>query len=347
VRLGNTARVKLAENDLVHCETALRADGRCPDVAWSGSNIDGAVHAGQDVQVAWRDNHFRGTPPEGATSAAAPLAIDLARRDEAVSAPDVPGRQDAMLAAGTLRGLKYILVDEWGPYDFARIKLVPDQRVFWEEGEIRVLGPDAPFRIANVTGGVEVSPTEGMLPAVLKITSPDRGLKTFTFEIELPERKETLKADGLLLFAEWDVAFYRWPGAGPMKPPADWPAVLASDPLERRKLPKIDFPWGGGGPADGVPGSTVPSDHFATVATTELELPAGQYEIRTVSDDGVRVSIDGQRVIDNWTWHPPVQDTAQIDLEAGRHSIRIEHFEIDGVSQLQFWITPPSHNHQN
>jgi hypothetical protein len=84
----------------------------------------------------------------------------------------------------------------------------------------------------------------------------------------------------------------------------------------------------------------VPADHFATVSMAEIELPAGRYELRTISDDGVRVIVDGRRVIDNWTWHPPAENLAEIDLEAGKHALRIEHFEIDGVAQLQFWLAP-------
>jgi hypothetical protein len=41
-------------------------------------------------------------------------------------------------------------------------------------------------------------------------------------------------------------------------------------------------------------------------------------------------------VIDDWTWHPPKEHTAQIDLSEGEHVIRIEHFEIDGAATLKF-----------
>jgi hypothetical protein len=105
--------------------------------------------------------------------------------------------------------------------------------------------------------------------------------------------------------------------------------------LEKRKLPKIDFAWGTAAPSE-----KVPADHFATVATADIELPVGKYQVRTVSDDGVRLSVDGRRTIDNWTWHPPTENKAQFELTEGKHAFRIEHFEIDGVAQLQFWLTP-------
>jgi hypothetical protein len=76
------------------------------------------------------------------------------------------------------------------------------------------------------------------------------------------------------------------------------------------------------------------------VAATRLSLPAGKWRVRTVSDDGVRVFIDGRQVLANWTWHAPTLDEAEVDLTAGPHDIRVEHFEIDGYAQLQFMIEP-------
>ncbi len=60
----------------------------------------------------------------------------------------------------------------------------------------------------------------------------------------------------------------------------------------------------------------------------------------TVSDDGVRVFINGTKVLSNWAWHGPTLDEAMINLDVGAHEIRIEHFEIDGYAQLQFHIEP-------
>ena len=52
--------------------------------------------------------------------------------------------------------------------------------------------------------------------------------------------------------------------------------------------------------------------------------------------------VDGRPAIDNWTWHPPTEDKAEVELISRSHSLRIEHFEIDGVAQLQFSMAPAS-----
>lgn len=239
----------------------------------------------------------------------------------AVTAPRTRGTQDAFLPEGAARGYGTIFVDEWGPYDFS------DLRVFGGPSEFYALGPAADFRVVDVTGGVEVSPRDGRLPTTLSVTAGP-GARAFEFAVESGGGKATVS--GFLVNASWDVRFYRWEYAGPQKPPADWQAVVAADPFERLTADRIDFAWGGGGPGD----------LFATTATTELELPAGRYALRTVSDDGVRVLVDGRAVVEDWTWHPPKEDRAVVELAAGVHAIRIEHFEIDGAAQLQFEIAP-------
>jgi hypothetical protein len=97
----------------------------------------------------------------------------------------------------------------------------------------------------------------------------------------------------------------------------------------------IDFTW-----ESGSPGGSVPTDFFAATATTSVDLPAGKYTLLTNSDDGVRVFLDGRRVIENWSGHPPTRDAAQVELVAGKHEIRIEYFEISGTATLQFGIVP-------
>jgi hypothetical protein len=76
----------------------------------------------------------------------------------------------------------------------------------------------------------------------------------------------------------------------------------------------------------------------SAIATTELELPPGEWQISTVSDDGIRVYVDDQLVIDNWTWHGPTRDVARSLIHGGKHSVKVEHFEIDGWAQRQFIV---------
>ncbi|NNE33881.1 MAG: hypothetical protein HKN13_01510, partial [Rhodothermales bacterium] len=83
----------------------------------------------------------------------------------------------------------------------------------------------------------------------------------------------------------------------------------------------------------GAPHPDLPEDRFATVATGSFDVSPGDYVLDVTSDDGVRVWLDGKLVHDDWTYHPPRQTDIRLSL-GGAHSIRVEHFEIDGFATL-------------
>ena len=58
------------------------------------------------------------------------------------------------------------------------------------------------------------------------------------------------------------------------------------------------------------------------------------------TDDGIRVWVDKRLIIDDWTWHAPKENVATVELQAGEHDFRVEHFEIDGYAQLQLARAP-------
>jgi hypothetical protein len=78
------------------------------------------------------------------------------------------------------------------------------------------------------------------------------------------------------------------------------------------------------------------NDHFGTIATTRVPLSAGTWKVTTLSDDGIRVLVDGKPVLENWGWHGPTTDTATFHRDSsGPVDLRVEHFEIDGFSTLK------------
>ena len=52
--------------------------------------------------------------------------------------------------------------------------------------------------------------------------------------------------------------------------------------------------------------------------------------------------MNDEQVIERWTHHGPTEDVAEVDLEGGRHTFRIEHFEITGWAWLTFRLEPVS-----
>jgi beta-glucosidase len=79
-----------------------------------------------------------------------------------------------------------------------------------------------------------------------------------------------------------------------------------------------------------APDRSIPTDEFSIRWTGQIVPPAsGEYEIGVTGDDGVRLEVDGTRVIDDWTRNlRPKARTAKVRLEAGRAvDVRVEYFE--------------------
>jgi hypothetical protein len=63
--------------------------------------------------------------------------------------------------------------------------------------------------------------------------------------------------------------------------------------------------------------------------------------LAALSDDGVRVSVDGTLVIENWAWHGPTRDVGTLEIATDRTvEIVVEHFQIDGYAVLEFSLSP-------
>jgi hypothetical protein len=106
-----------------------------------------------------------------------------------------------------------------------------------------------------------------------------------------------------------------------------------------RTDPQINFDWGD----PGGPDTAVGDDNFSARWTGEVEAAFTEtYTFYTNSDDGVRLWVDGQPLVDNWTDHANTEDKGTIDLVAGStYSFVMEYYENGGgaVAQLR-WSSP-------
>ena len=102
--------------------------------------------------------------------------------------------------------------------------------------------------------------------------------------------------------------------------------------------PQIDFPWGGNAPDDAVGASNFSARWTGDVAAQFTET----YTFYTITDDGIRLWINGQLIIDNWTHHGDTEDTGKIDLVAGQYcNLVMEYFQAGGGSIMQLgWLSP-------
>jgi hypothetical protein len=82
----------------------------------------------------------------------------------------------------------------------------------------------------------------------------------------------------------------------------------------------------------------IPQERWALRAEGAVELPSGEYRIEAISDDGIRVWVDGRLAIDAWDAHESRVDTAP--LSGGRHELAVEYYQVDGWVELSVDIQP-------
>ncbi|MEO3765639.1 alpha-L-fucosidase [Streptomyces sp. B5E4] len=115
--------------------------------------------------------------------------------------------------------------------------------------------------------------------------------------------------------------------------------TLSGAPKLTRTDPTVNHSW----KYTGSPAADIPADSFSVRWTGSIEPRRTEtYTLSTLSDDNVRVWIDGEPVIDNWSPHESHIDEAQVNLTAGtRHSIKIEYVEQTGEAHMKLlWSSP-------
>ncbi|OYW75945.1 MAG: hypothetical protein B7Z37_11130, partial [Verrucomicrobia bacterium 12-59-8] len=100
----------------------------------------------------------------------------------------------------------------------------------------------------------------------------------------------------------------------------------------------IDFRW-----SAAAPDTRLPADNFS-VRWQGAVMPrhSERYSFATTSDNGVRLWVNGQLLINRWNKHAEETDTAEIDLQAGvPATIRLEFYANDGDAVIRLlWASP-------
>lgn len=103
--------------------------------------------------------------------------------------------------------------------------------------------------------------------------------------------------------------------------------------------PVINFNW-----ATGSPDASIPADHFSVRWYTTINVTAGSYHFRAGADDGIRLAVDGVKVIDIFTdaINGFQVGTADVQLGAGNHQVIVDYYENVGNAGVQVTIVPSS-----
>jgi beta-N-acetylglucosaminidase len=121
------------------------------------------------------------------------------------------------------------------------------------------------------------------------------------------------------------------------------PSVIMGGKGALEPLNSVDFNWG-----QSAPSTLLPADHFSARLTKKLELKEpGDYVVTMYADDGIRLKVDGDTVIDSWSYVSGGKRQVTLkNVSAGVHDIEIEYhegklgakliFEMDKISATSF-----------
>jgi len=107
---------------------------------------------------------------------------------------------------------------------------------------------------------------------------------------------------------------------------------LAGVPTLVRNDVSVEFNWGEGGPA-----AALPADSFSARWTRFLDFEGATYRFNVFVDDGVRLWVDDELIINAWYDSDPHTVTRLHPLVRGTHRIELEYYEHLGTALAQLW----------
>jgi parallel beta-helix repeat protein len=261
--------------------------------------------------------------------------------------PELPGiPREIPRPAVARRHRSAIIVDEWGPIDYRAPRL-------WPAGDssrapvlrLGVYGPPGSWRLVGQRGVADVSASSGRVGDTIRVTPRPDSTGDWSVELEYrgaatvsPRGRKTAAGVPVRFSWErwepaidWQLRAWAWSDStDPRSGDEAWTRISAAPPLLARQVPRLDFMWF----RPTIP--ELPQARFAVEATGRVTLAAGEYTLRSLSDDGIRVWIDGRLVIDNWDLHGTEADYAS--LSGGSHDIRVRYFQVEGWAELRLDI---------
>ncbi len=98
--------------------------------------------------------------------------------------------------------------------------------------------------------------------------------------------------------------------------------TLSGSPAYSTDTININYNWGTGSPASGIN-----SDHFSARYTGLFNFDGSNYKFNVKSDDGVRVYLDGQLIIDAWKDQSQTNYSVLKTPTSGNHVVTVEYYE--------------------
>jgi hypothetical protein len=108
---------------------------------------------------------------------------------------------------------------------------------------------------------------------------------------------------------------------------------LSGDPTVVRQEGAVFYDWGFGKARPALPSA----DSFSVRWTGERYFHSGCYRFGLFADDGVRLWVDGELLVDQWHDGRGEHHSLVKHLTQGLHQVVIEYYEASGEAEIRFW----------
>jgi|GEM_PF-2754884 len=242
----------------------------------------------------WRGDYWTNTSLDGPTT--------LRRRDEAINFDWGDGGPDPAFLPDefSVRWINTINIESAGTYRFV-VEVDDGARLFiddellldnWRTGSTRVINVD---------------------------TELTAGEHNITFEYFEDMGKAIAKLGWFRLVQQASAAA---PPAGAWLGEYFDNDELKGVPIIVRNESAINFNWN-----TASPGAGIPSDNFSARWRRNIDFEAGTYRFEVEVDDGIRVWVGDNLIIDQWQDNKAATYTADVTVPAGKQIVRVEYFE--------------------
>ena len=158
--------------------------------------------------------------------------------------------------------------------------------------------------------------------------------RTYTVDVPLSTGQHSIQVDyfertGVALMRFWwerNESFSGWKGE------YFGNRDLQGNPALVRDEPEITFDWG-----EGRPAPNLPADHFSARWQRRVSFDAGTYRFYVRMDDGARVLLDNQLILNDWEDGGERTISVDVTLPAGERAIQVEYYENGGIARMAFW----------
>ncbi|MBR2713897.1 MAG: hypothetical protein IKB76_03865, partial [Kiritimatiellae bacterium] len=248
--------------------------------------------------------------------------------------PTVPWPQAAPANYFAGRFTGFVRIDRAGGW---RFRLTSDDGASLRVGGYEVVRDPGPHSPAQAEGSIDLP--VGWAPIEI-VHYDNSGSETLKLEWLAPRASlwTTVPVDVLCHVAVNEIpaecepglsaAYYSFQGAL-----SSMPVFSSFEPVDARVVARIDQPSTDEAWTD-APSSLL--DRFGAVYSGFVRVPrSGAWNVTLESDDGSRLWIDGNLVIDHGALHSMSARSSRLDLSEGLHEIRVEYFENTGGAGLR------------